>query len=397
MPKSSVSNLRPCGGFIVVVLATLVVFESCAPARGETAPPIANDLAFWGFVVQFLILFVLILYARDTRKIRQASQEQVESLQKPCLMLKTSLRDFNDAVLEVGGNVGGTILAFHEGNAVLENIGSGLAINVLYEMQPIEAPPDQNVARPNGYLQSIPPNTNLELPIPRGTFQTRSYEFTTTYESLSGRRYQTKIGIDDLVVSSSDFGPERGKPVRSSLIEGRRDWLKKYYAPLVSTAAIIVALAGVYYQKIQLSPPDFDIELENVAIGFAEIRTLDEETTAVYFPFGNSASFYLKVTNLAEMDARKPVIVIETTEAFERVGRPYKVLGPSASMEVQQGGFQYQQDWLFGKQSELFHFNVNIAVGTPDGAAKLKVRVSAKNANKTQQRWFVFNERKTTE
>jgi hypothetical protein len=110
-----------------------------------------------------------------------------------------------DAVLEAEGIRGETTIRFSQGQAVLINMGNGPAVNVSYALQPVEVPPGANVARPSGHLQNIPPGKTFVTPIPRGALQIHKFDFTANYESLSGRRYETKIRIDNLVLISFQF------------------------------------------------------------------------------------------------------------------------------------------------------------------------------------------------
>jgi hypothetical protein len=92
-------------------------------------PPILN------FALQCVALGVLVWYALETLRIRKASQEQAEAVQRPCLTLATAARGYEDAVLEMGGAVGGMIVAAREGNVALWNVGSGPAINARYSAE----------------------------------------------------------------------------------------------------------------------------------------------------------------------------------------------------------------------------------------------------------------------
>lgn len=84
----------------------------------------------------------------------EASLEQVESSHKPFVAFSTEPRDAVDAVLDMGGAVGGMIVRCPGGNAEVRNIGTGPAINIRYRAtHNIEAATHQG---PNGYLIDIP-------------------------------------------------------------------------------------------------------------------------------------------------------------------------------------------------------------------------------------------------
>ena len=157
--------------------------------------PLAN------FAVQCFILVALAWYALETWRIRRASQEQVEGLQKPCLTLATETRDYDDAILEMDEAVGGMIVAARHGNVALLNMGNGPAINVHYSFDPVNRRQGANVARPHGYLQNIPPGGEFLMPLARDVLRNLEYESVITYDSLSGRRYESRIAIKNLVLT----------------------------------------------------------------------------------------------------------------------------------------------------------------------------------------------------
>jgi hypothetical protein len=173
--------------------------------------PLANfSVLAASFIVQVLVLGALVWYTIETWKIRKASQDQAEALQKPCLTLLTEARNANDAILEMDDAVGGMIVAARNGDVTIQNMGSGPAINVRYRFDPVNAPRDVNAARPDGYLQIIPPGQRFQMPVSRGVLANMEYEFVATYESLSGRHYESRITLKNLVLVGSHFGPYAG-------------------------------------------------------------------------------------------------------------------------------------------------------------------------------------------
>ncbi|SRR6266481_6819428 len=132
-----------------------------------------------------------------------AAQEQVEAAQKPCLAFSTAPRPAEEAILEFGGAVGAMMLRCPEGQAQLENIGSGPAVNARYSLTPTNL--DSTIARPSGYLAWMLPGDKFLTPIPRGILQGNEWEIVVTYESLSGRKYQTKITVNNLVQTDIKF------------------------------------------------------------------------------------------------------------------------------------------------------------------------------------------------
>jgi len=156
-------------------------------------------------VVQCLLLLALVWYAWETWKIRKASQEQVEALQKPCLTLVTAPRDYDDAVLDMDDAVGGMIVAASQGSVSLQNMGSGPAVNVEYRFNPVDPPAGANVARAHGYLQNIPAAGDFVIALAREVLRNLEYECVITYDSLSGRRYRSSITIKNLVLTAFHF------------------------------------------------------------------------------------------------------------------------------------------------------------------------------------------------
>ena len=162
-------------------------------------------LILGNFVVLSLTFLALLWYAWETRGLKKASLEQLEALSMPCVAFGTFPRDPIDAVLEANDVAGEMTIQFQEGQAVIVNMGNGPAVNVAYALEPIGILPGANVARPRGYIQNIPPGKAVVTPISRGALQTHQFEFTARYESLSGRRYETQITVNELVLTNLRF------------------------------------------------------------------------------------------------------------------------------------------------------------------------------------------------
>jgi len=159
-----------------------------------------NWLQYANFVVQCLLFLSLIWYALETRRIRKTSQEQVETSQKPCLTLSAQSRQFENAVLEMDGVHGAQIVHAPEGMLHLINVGLGPAFNVVYEFT--AANPPANIARPNGYLVHILLRESATIPVARQLIRGNKWSVKLQYDSLTGRRYETRIVIDDLVLTT---------------------------------------------------------------------------------------------------------------------------------------------------------------------------------------------------
>ena len=150
-----------------------------------------------GLIIQALLLGGLIWYCIETRWIRIASNAQLEALRTPCLTFVATPRDETDAVLDADGAVGAMILQFYEGSAMLINIGNGPAVNIEYLLTPIGVA----LSRPQGYISNIPPGVRANVPIPRGILHGHSYECSIQYDSLSHTRYETKLVVNNLVLT----------------------------------------------------------------------------------------------------------------------------------------------------------------------------------------------------
>lgn len=133
----------------------------------------------------------------------EVSLEQVEASHKPVVAFSTASRNPEEAVLDMGGAVGGMIVRCPGGNAEVRNIGSGPAFNIRYgATHNIEGATEQG---PSGYLVDILPGENFSTPIPLGILKAQEWEVVFTYESLSGRKYRTKCTINDLVLTNVIF------------------------------------------------------------------------------------------------------------------------------------------------------------------------------------------------
>ena len=138
-----------------------------------------------------------------SQKQLEASLEQVEASHKPFVAFSAERRNPEDAILDMGGAVGGMVVRCPGGDAEIGNVGSGPAINVRYHaVHNIADATEQGLS---GYLAGILPGEKFLTPIPRGILQGQQWKVVFTYESLSGRKYQTECTIDDLVLTHVRF------------------------------------------------------------------------------------------------------------------------------------------------------------------------------------------------
>jgi hypothetical protein len=138
-----------------------------------------------------------------SQKQLEASLEQVEASHKPFVAFSAERRNPEEAILNMGGAVGGMIVRCPGGDAEIGNVGSGPAINVRYCA--VHNIADATEQGPSGYLAGILPGEKFLTAIPRGILQGQECEVVFTYESLSGRKYQTKCTVDGLVLTNVRF------------------------------------------------------------------------------------------------------------------------------------------------------------------------------------------------
>lgn len=180
-------------------------------------------IQFASLLVQSAILLALFWFARKMLQIRRASQAQAEALQRPCLTLATMPRqheEYEDATANMDDTFGGMALAVQEGKVVLQNIGSGPALNVRYEVHRVDPQQNAVVVRPSSRLPDIPANGSFVTAVTREALRGLEYEFVSSYESLSGQGYQSRITLNNLALSKSAFQNQR--PVKRAKQEPAR-------------------------------------------------------------------------------------------------------------------------------------------------------------------------------
>src|SRR5271170_5290636 len=93
-------------------------------------------LQYANFGIQCLLFLALVWYAIETWRIRKISQEQIETLQKPCLTLSATARNFEEAVLGFHDTHSAQVVYTPEGVLRLINVGLGPAFSVTYHLTP---------------------------------------------------------------------------------------------------------------------------------------------------------------------------------------------------------------------------------------------------------------------
>ena len=151
------------------------------------------------------LLLIFIWDRKDAGEAREestkqlaVSRDQVEATHRPFVSYSSVPRAAEDAVIDLD-NSATTEIYCPEARAQIKNYGSGPAINVRYALAPTN--PASSIARPKGYLAALRQAARFRCPISRGLLQGNEWETVITYESLSGRKYQTKIISDNLVMT----------------------------------------------------------------------------------------------------------------------------------------------------------------------------------------------------
>jgi len=155
-------------------------------------------IAAAGVGIQLLLFAGLMWYCFETRRIRFASESQLEALHTPCMTFAATPRDAVDAVIGMDDARGAMILDFDYGDAMPKNIGNGPAVNISYALMPLD---HRNIVRPDGYVSFVPSSTRCCVPISRNTLANHDFDCVIQYESLSQTRYTSRLTVRNLVLT----------------------------------------------------------------------------------------------------------------------------------------------------------------------------------------------------
>ena len=156
-------------------------------------------------IVTAVGIVFLAIYAFATRGIQIASQDQTEGQHKPCLTLCAKGRDYTDATIEPGNVVGAMVLTNEKGNISIQNLGNGLALNVRYDVTQVTPSNDPEKLNRGSFLQHIPVAESFPIPVAEARLRGRRCEFVAKYQSLGGRRYVSRIRVDNAVITEIVF------------------------------------------------------------------------------------------------------------------------------------------------------------------------------------------------
>jgi len=160
-------------------------------------------VAIWLEGIALLLIFIWDRFdagAAHEQSTKQLAvfQDQVEATHRPFVSYLSTARDAQEVVRDLDNNAM-TEIHCPGAQAQIKNYGSGPAINLRYALTPTN--PGASIARPKGYLAALRQDVEFLTPIARGLLQGIEWETVITYESLSGRKYQTKIISNNLVLT----------------------------------------------------------------------------------------------------------------------------------------------------------------------------------------------------
>ena len=159
--------------------------------------------------VNTLTLIALVLYTVETTRLRIAARDQVEATSKPCLTIFAKLRDPEDALLEMHGAVGGTVVSDNDGNFVVQNIGTGVALNVTYHFENLDAP--RGTATTENYFVNVLQEQKIRMPEPiNASMFSGNCHAVFRFDSMGGRRYQSTVTMNNHVLTAFSLKPLKG-------------------------------------------------------------------------------------------------------------------------------------------------------------------------------------------
>lgn len=154
--------------------------------------------------VQALMAIVIVLL---TTAIACATLRYVkvsEALQKPCVTIKSEPRDHLEAVLLAPF----VAQAKQAPTVEILNIGIGPALNVQYGFLQVDAPEGAPAMHPTGFVNHLQAGQQWATHLARTSLSNRIFEFNASYESLSRKKYKTKLRVENAIIKSFGFFPE---------------------------------------------------------------------------------------------------------------------------------------------------------------------------------------------
>ena len=151
-------------------------------------------------ILAVISLCYLIKYTNETVKLRALAQDQVEAPNKPCLTLATKLRDFRDTIVRQDGAVGSLEIESVDACFVLENIGTGVVLNASYFFR------KDSTNHSKRYLPNVKVGQRIQMPEPINvSAYSGECKVVFEYESISGRKYESTVSLNNHVLTRFDF------------------------------------------------------------------------------------------------------------------------------------------------------------------------------------------------
>jgi hypothetical protein len=187
-------------------------------------------------------LIAIIWYTRVTQQIARASVEQSEALQKPCVVIESSARTSDQAVLEAPlvSEVAQTP------NVQLRNIGGGPAVKLNYELRQVQVPQGVVAVTPTGFVPYLEAGKSWTTVTARGMLTTRIFEFSANYESLSGSKYQTSVRLENGLVSSSVFTKTESHALATKRVKLSTETVAAWLAVVAGLGALYLAAWSIH-------------------------------------------------------------------------------------------------------------------------------------------------------
>ena len=178
----------------------VISLDSSACEGGMKMEALPDWIQVAHLVVQVLIFGGLAWLAAGTMRLRRLSGEQLEAFHKPCITVATTPRESAAALLDMDDAVG-TLEIPSGGDVELENIGSGPAFNLRYQLKDL----DSSGQLSSSYVPFISTGGRSKIPIPTTTLRLQKHYLLVWYESLSGKRYETNVAIDNGTLTDFRF------------------------------------------------------------------------------------------------------------------------------------------------------------------------------------------------
>jgi hypothetical protein len=122
-----------------------------------------------------------------------------EALQKPSITLKSEPRDPMDAIM-----LRPKVAQVARGPGVnLVNVGTGPALDLSFRFLQTSAEERQPRMDISGFVNYLSAGHEWEAALSCDSLRTRIFEFYAEYESLSGKKYDTKIRIESGIITKT--------------------------------------------------------------------------------------------------------------------------------------------------------------------------------------------------